>query len=291
MTFKLTAGAEPVAGYRLVERLGGGGCGEVWRADSPGGGHVAMKFVPLNSAAADVEQRALECFTTVRHPNLVAVFGSWQLPGYLLIGMDLADGTLLDRLRAARAGGHVGIPFGELVEYVEQAARGLDHLNACRHVLLSAGARPVSFQHRDVKPQNLLLVGGDVKVGDWGLLRVLEGALTSHTGFMTPAYAAPEFFQGRTSSTSDQYSLAVTYYHLRTGQHLFGDDPRDGHLNRPPDLSLLADRRERLVVERALAKNPQERWWSCREFAAALRDAGQAVATTVRAAPGGAAAG
>jgi serine/threonine protein kinase len=287
MTFQLTPGAEPVAGYRLVERLGGGGCGEVWRADSPGGGQVALKFVALNSAAADVEQRALECFTAVRHPNIVTVFGSWRLPGYLLVGMDLADGTLLDRLFAAQALGYRGIPFAELLEYVEQAARGLDHLNGARHVLPSAGGRPVSFQHRDVKPQNLLLVGGSVKVGDWGLMRVLEGVVTSHSGFMTPAYAAPEFFLGRTSSTSDQYSLAVTYYHLRTGQRLFGEDPRDGHLNRAPDLSQLPDPRERLVVERALAKNPQERWPSSHEFAAALREAACPPVTTVTGAGGG----
>jgi len=71
VSFLITPGAEPVAGYRLVERLGGGGCGEVWRADSPGGGQVALKFVPLNSDVANVEQRALECFTAVRHPNIV----------------------------------------------------------------------------------------------------------------------------------------------------------------------------------------------------------------------------
>jgi serine/threonine-protein kinase len=200
--------------------------------------------------------------------------------------MDLADDTLLGRHNDARARGLPGIPFGELVEYMEQAARGLDYLNAPRHHPPSSDGRPVAFQHRDVKPQNLLLFGGGVKLGDWGLLRMLQAAVASHTGYMTPLYAAPEFFLGKTSSTSDQYSLAVTYCLLRTGCLPFRGDPRDAHLNRPPDLDHLADRKERLVVERALAKNPQERWPSSHDFAAALRECDRG-STTVHLVPAG----
>ena len=281
MTFQLNPRAEPLPGYRLTGLIGRGGCGEVWRADGPGGVPVALKFVPLGGTAAQVEERALAFFTTVRHPNLVALLGSWHVPGFLMIAMDLADGTLLDRYSSARAGGRPGIPFSELVEYVEQAARGIDYLNAARHYPPSADGRAVAFQHRDIKPQNLLLVGGDVKVGDWGLLRMLEGVITSHTGYMTEAYAAPEFFHGKTSSASDQYSLAVTYCYLRTGELPYTGNARDAHLNRPPELGHLPDRRERQAVERALAKNPQERWPSCRHFAKALRECGRTDPTVV----------
>src|SRR5262249_30821722 len=183
--------------------------------------------------------------------------------------VEVPDGPLHARFLAAGGG---GLPFAGLVEHIEQAARGLDYLNTPQHRPPSSGGRPVAFQHRDVKPQNLLLVGGAVKVGDWGLIRMLQDAVASHSGHMTANFAAPEFFHGRTSGTSDQYSLAVSYYFLRAGRLPFRGDPRDGHLNRPPDLSGLTSPRERLAVERALAKSPQDRWASCAAFAAALRD-------------------
>jgi serine/threonine protein kinase len=272
VVFELVSGAEPIPGYRLVAELGRGSCGQVWKADRPGGGQVALKFVPLNSAAGAVEERALECVIGIRHPHLLALFGVWRLDAFLLIGMELADRTLLDCYREAERAGLPGIPFAELLEQMDGAARGLDYLNAPRHPHPRGDGRRVSFQHRDIKPTNLFLVGDGVKVGDWGLIRMLVDVVTDHTGSMTPAYAAPEFFHGKTSNHSDQYSLAVSYYFLRTGHLPFAGDLRDGHLNRPPDLSRLDDRRERQVVERALAKNPQERWTTCREFVEALRE-------------------
>jgi serine/threonine protein kinase len=273
VVFHLSTGADPLPGYRLEHLLGQGGCGQVWKAARPGGGHVALKFVPLPSAAAVVERRALQSITGIHHPNLIVLFGAWEIDGYLLIGMELADRTLLDRFQEARAGGLPGIPFEELVEYFDQAARGLDHLNAYHHLHPHGGGRPVAFQHRDVKPQNLFLVGGGVKVGDWGLVRILEETAAGHTGHLTPAYAAPEFFSFKTTSTSDQYSLAVSYAYLRTGRLPFPVNPREGHLHHAPDLGRIDDRQERHALERALAKNPLDRWPSCREFIAALRPA------------------
>jgi serine/threonine protein kinase len=278
---QIAVGAEPIAGYRLVALIGQGTFGEVWKASSPGGGHVALKFVPLDSAAADVEQRALKYVAGVRHPNLLALFGWWRLDRHLLIGMELADRTLQARLEETQRAGTPGIPFEELLGYLGEAARGLDYLNAPRHPHPGGGPELVSFQHRDVKPTNLLLVGDGVKVGDWGLLRLLEGPSAEHTAHLTPNFAAPEFFHGRTSSRPDQYSLAVTAHYLHTGQLPFSGDPCDAHLHRPPDLARLP-RAERLAFERALAKSPADRWPSCREFVEALRGArGRAHAGTV----------
>ncbi len=274
MAFQLTVGAEPLPGYRLIAALGRGSFGEVWKAASPGGVSVALKFVALDSDAAAIERRALELLTGIHHPNLLALFGSWPVEGFLMIGMELADRTLADRHREARTEGLAGIPFGELVEYLDGAARGLDYLNGCRHPHLQGGPDPVSFQHRDVKPTNLFLMGGGVKVGDWGLLRMLEGASAGHTGHLTPAYAAPEFFAGRTSRHSDQYSLAATAYFLRTGQLPFRGDPWRGPPQQLPDLSLLENLQERRALERALARNPDERCPSCRHFVEELRAAG-----------------
>ena len=270
MEITLEAGAEPVPGYRLVERLGRGGCGEVWKATGPGGFELALKFVCLAESIGPLELRALQIIKDVRHPHLLATFGAWQVGRYLIIAMELAERTLLDRFRETAGQGFPGIPAPEIHEHFLDAARGLDYLNEPRHP--SGGAEPVGIQHRDVKPQNLLLVGGSVKVADFGLARILEHTQTSHTGSMTPAYAAPEFFKKQTSSQSDQYSLAVTYCHLRGGRLPFTGGMAEimaGHLLEPPDLTMLPEG-EREAAARALAKEPRDRWGSCRAFVEAL---------------------
>jgi hypothetical protein len=243
-----------------VARLGRGGFGEVWKAIGPGGVAVALKFIRLDDKAGAVEQRSLDLIRNIRHPNLLALFGSWQRDGFLILALELGEGTLLDRLKQAQAAGTVGIPAGELLEQMRDAARGLDYLNGR------------GIQHRDVKPHNFLLVGNGVKVADFGLAKLLQHTLSSNTGALTPAYAAPEFFNGQTSSLSDQYSLGVTYCQLRGGRLPFEGSPTElmmGHVIREPDLTMLPES-ERPAVARALAKKPLERWPSCREFVEAL---------------------
>src|SRR5262249_34196790 len=152
---------------------------------------------------------ALDILKQVRHPHLLATVGAWQQGEHLIIAMELADRTPLDRFHEAVRGGQPGIPGPELLDYLSEAAKGLDYLNEPRPAAGDQGL--VGVQHRDVKPQNLLLLGGCVKVGDFGLARLLQDEETGHSGSKTVAYAAPEFFDGRTAAQSDQYSLAVTY--------------------------------------------------------------------------------
>ena len=267
---RLVAGANAGQGYALTKRLGSGGFGEVWQATGPGGFHVALKFVLLDGPDA-VEARALELLKIVRHPNLLTTFGSWTKGDYLVIAMEQADRTLMDRFKEAALLGLPGIPRAELLGYFREAAHGLDFLNDCRHHLVEGGPA-VSIQHRDLKPQNILLVGNGVKVADFGLARLLENDSASHTGHMTPAYAAPEFFGNKTSRYSDQYCLAVTYCQLRGGRLPFTGSVMDlmlGHLEGVPDLAMLPEE-ERPVVTRALAKEPSDRWPNCTEFVEAL---------------------
>jgi formylglycine-generating enzyme required for sulfatase activity len=273
-------GSEPVPGYQLLRRLGRGGFGEVWRAAGPGGVEVALKLVPLAGGEGEAELRALRVVKDLRHPNLLALSGVRQLDGLLVLALEVAERTLLDRHREAAAAGLPGIPAAELIEYMEDAARGLDFLNGSRP---APDGRPVpGVQHRDVKPQNLLLVGGRVKVGDMGLARAVASQATGHSGALTLAYAAPEFFSGQTSSRSDQYSLAVTYCQMRGGRLPFDGSSAQvvaGHLQQAPDLSMLPAA-ERPAVAQALAKQPEDRWPTCGAFVEALRqsaESGQAV--------------
>ena len=180
--------------YELVRLLGRGGFGEVWRAAGPGGFDVALKFIRLGGPAAQVELRSLELVKSIRHPHLLPLFGAWLRNNYLIIAMELAERTLLQRWQECHDQGLTGIPANELLEYLREAAEGLDFLNDARHLSPAGGLTGV--QHKDVKPQNLLLVGGAVKVADFGLIQLLEQSSTAASGGLTPAYAAPEFFQG-----------------------------------------------------------------------------------------------
>jgi formylglycine-generating enzyme required for sulfatase activity len=267
---RIKPGDETVPGYILVERIGKGGFGEVWTARGPSGFRVALKFVPCGGVVGKAETRSLNIIKELRHPNLVSVFGAWRKDDLIVIAMELAERSVWDRFLEVVAAGLPGIPRSELFEYMRQAALALDYLNAPRHRL--GGAQDAGVQHRDIKPQNLLLSGGGVKVADLGLARLVRDGETSHTGNLTVAYAAPEFFEGRTTRWSDQYSLGVTYCLLRGGRPPFTGDLAEvmaGHLHRPPDLTMVPEE-ERAAVAKALAKVPEQRWPMCLDFVESL---------------------
>jgi tetratricopeptide (TPR) repeat protein len=266
----ISAGVRPLPEYELISLLGRGGFGEVWKATGPGGFEVALKFIRLGEQAGRIELRSLELMKGIRHAHLLPMFGAWQKEGLLIIAMELADRTLWHRWQETIQQGLPGIPQEEMLVYLHEAAKGLDFLNDRRHQ--TPTGETLGIQHKDIKPQNLLLVGGTVKVADFGLAKVLEHTVTNASGGLTPAYAAPEFFQGQATRWSDQYCLAVSYCLLRGGRLPFegsGVQIMAGHVMQAPDLSMLPEG-ERAAVDRALAKDPQSRWPTSREFAEAV---------------------
>lgn len=211
MAFRVEANAEPIPGYRLIERLGGGGFGEVWRTVAPGGMHKAIKFVfgdlgSSDDVRAKQELKAMERVKQVRHPYILSLERYEVIDGQLMVVMELADRSLWDRYKDCRAQGLPGVPRDELLRYMEEAAEALDLMN-----------QEYNLQHLDIKPQNLFLVHSHVKVADFGLVKDMEGSQASITGGITPVYASPETFDGTVSRFSDQYSLAIVYQELLVG--------------------------------------------------------------------------
>jgi hypothetical protein len=267
--------AEPIPGYRLIEPLGTGGFGEVWKCEAPGGIFKAMKFVygnlnslDVDAARAEQELHALQRIKEVRHPFVCSLDRIENAGGELLIVMELAEKTLHDLFVECQSAGLIGIPRADLLRYLRDAAEALDHMND-KHKL----------QHLDVKPRNLFLISDRVKVADFGLVKHLERLGGSGLlGGVTPLYAAPETFHGQISERSDQYSLAIVYQEMLTGHRPFaGKNVRQlaqAHLRDEPDVRALPEG-DRPVVLRALSKDPARRFPSCMAFIFALYTARQ----------------
>jgi serine/threonine protein kinase len=266
------AGQEPIPGYRLVEPLGRGGFGEVWKCEVPGGLMKAVKFVGAGSgagggtSAADQELEALQRVKAIRHPFILSLDRVEIVEGVLVIVMELADKSLHALQADAQGLGQSGIPREELLGYLLEAAEALDWMNFGH-----------GLQHLDIKPHNLFLVSNHVKVADFGLVHSLGeaecGGTPQRRGGVTPLYASPEILRGSLSRHSDQYSLAIVYQQLLTGTVPFWhQNPYQLmllHLSAEPCLAPLPPE-DRPPIARALAKSPEQRFGSCLDLVQAL---------------------
>lgn len=269
-----SAGDEALPGYRLIEPLGRGGFGEVWKCEAPGGLHKAVKFVAPDPdggpRAGDCLRQEFEAFQhikVIRHPFLLMLERVEMVNGELVSIMELADRHLFDRYAECVGQGGTGIPRDELLSYLADAAEALDLI-----------AEDHDLQHLDIKPANLFLVGRHVKVGDYGLVSRLDPtgavhAATRENRGLTPRYAAPEVLRGRVDARSDQYSLALVYFELLTGEFPYtARTPQQmllQHVTAVPNLNPLPEG-DRPAVARALSKLASERFPSCLEFVQAL---------------------
>jgi len=297
------SGETPVADYTLLEVLGKGGTGgSVWKARAPGGLEVAIKFLPLDEDLAKREARALlKLARQLRHPNLLPIhsvylcdedghvydaassqhndtaeFSEQPQPGRetvelpaggglleMIIIMGLADQSLYDRLKQCRREGLPGIPAAELLIYMEQAARGIDYLNRS-----DSAKGKKEIQHGDIKPQNILLVGEGVQICDYGLAKqVQHGEVRMTSGPAgSPPYMAPEvLISKKPGPKTDQYSLAITYFELRTGRLPFPDESdvyeiQTAHRRGTLELSALENPDEQQVISKATSLAPTGRF-------------------------------
>ncbi|NMC18963.1 MAG: protein kinase [Thermogutta sp.] len=241
---------------RLVKRLGRGGFGEVWQAESPSGVRSAVKVsldpIDGENPAVKKELQNLDLVKTFSgHPHIVGLLDYWLVTGFLVTRWESAtDGNLLDMLERNRSAGQPGIPLKQLRKWIAEAADGLDFLHAN------------GIYHRDIKPENLLLFHGHVKIGDLGLMKLAGASTASHSGSGTFGYLPPEAWEEhRLTSTADLYSLAATYVKLRTGREPFGTSPveiADRQMRGRPVLARLTEG-EAKWVRRALAPRPEDR--------------------------------
>ena len=257
--------------YEVQEELARGGMGIVFRATEVGLQRtVALKVLSpdfgLTGRAVARFKREARTVAELDHPNIVPVYRVGQVGGVLHIAMKFVEGRSLDAIIAAQ--GALPIP---VVVYV---LRGVSRAMAYAHER--------DIVHRDIKAANILIDrDGRVLVSDFGVaLRASDVELTvDGTVIGTPAYMSPEQCAGRRAEPqSDQYSLGIVGFHMLTGdlpfhsdtlaglmQHHFFTSVPDPRLVRDDVPDALCD-----VLDRALAKSPEERFETTRAMSAAI---------------------
>ncbi len=256
-----------VSHYKIISKLGEGGMGVVYKAeDTRLDRHVAIKFLPSSLDTQDTAKKRFiheaKAASSLEHPNICAVYDIGETgDGQMFIAMPHYDGETLEE-RIAQG----PLEIAEVIDIVTQLASGL------------AKAHEQGIVHRDIKPGNIFITkDGHVKILDFGLAKLAnETRLTkSGTTLGTIAYMSPEQASGGdVDARSDIFSLGVVFYELLTGALPFkGDheaaimygilhnDPEPLHTNRNDIPEGLQG-----VVEKALAKNVDERFQSAQEF-------------------------
>ena len=283
----LTPGTR-LGAYVVVSRIGAGGMGEVYRARDPRlGRDVAIKVL-VDGVAADeehlrrfeVEARAI---AALNHPNIITVFDVADADGIPFIATELVEGeTLRERLLRGP------VPIAEALGIAEQIAEGLAHAHDARIV------------HRDLKPQNVMIKpDGLVKILDFGLGKILGpvtvDAISSATTLTatpssagrilgTAGYMSPEQVTGRfVDERSDQFAFGAVLYELVTGRRAFARDSTIETISsvlssEPSPIAAVAPSTPSSVVrivERCLAKRPDDRYGSTRDLVHDLQAARQ----------------
>jgi len=250
-----------IAGYRLLERVGRGGMGTVFRANQLSlGREVAFKVL---SARLTEDRKFVSLFFkearaagALNHPNIVQVYDVGRSQGIYYFSMEFMPcGSVEDRLNQDGK-----IPWAEAVKIVRDAARGLQY------------AQRKSVVHRDIKPDNLMIAeDATVKIADLGLAyRADESSSSPGEGILgTPHFISPEQAQGRTVDVrSDLYSLGATFFRMVTGQNAFpGRKVREIILAQIQDtarpvheLDPFIPREVSSIIQCMLEKNPDDRY-------------------------------
>jgi len=304
-----------LAHYRITEKIGAGGMGEVYRAtDTKLGRDVALKMLPA-AFAQDAErmarfQREAQVLASLNHPNIGAIYGLDEHEGSRFLVLELIEGrTLFDRIAAGR------IPQEDAFGICRQIAEAVEF------------AHENGVVHRDLKPANVKVTeDGRVKVLDFGLAKALEdpassasgadparsptmsptfsptlqspitGALTAPNVILgTAAYMSPEQARGKPlDRRTDIFSFGCMFYEVLAGRRAFDgetvSDVMARILEREPDWSALpasTPERVRRIIQRCLEKDPRKRQRDMGDVRVALEEIEETRVSSARAAQAG----
>jgi eukaryotic-like serine/threonine-protein kinase len=281
---------ENLGRYRIEKELGRGAMGQVFLAYDPQiERRVAIKTIQVFASLPEAERvsarerflREARSAGKLLHPGIVTIFDVGEADGIPYLAMEYVEGQTLD----AFCGEDTLLAVRIVVDLIAAAAEAL------------AFAHERGIVHRDVKPANLMRVGEtQVKIMDFGLAKGPAAGLT-HDGALlgTPNYMAPEQVRGEAlDGRADLFSLAVVLYEMLTGEKPFGGDTVSSVLYRivneaPKEPGLHMDRVPSALAEfldKAMAKNAEDRHADGKVFAAALRQAGAAASGALRMKPG-----
>ncbi|HEX5758352.1 MAG TPA: protein kinase [Thermoanaerobaculia bacterium] len=273
----------PLAGatfahYRLENRLGAGGMGEVYAAeDTKLGRRIALKILPPDLAGDPLRlerfRREARAVAALNHPNIITIHSVEEDRGIHFLTMELVEGeTLRQRLRPG------GLPLAELLELAVPLADAV------------GAAHERGITHRDLKPENVMVTrDGRVKVLDFGLARLRDRAVDSQaatfltevgTVMGTAAYLSPEQAMGReVDARSDIFSLGIVLFEMAAGRHPFAGASAAEIVSailrdKPPPVT---ERNAALpnhlgrIIGRCLEKNPEHRYQSAKDLRNDLR--------------------
>ena len=276
----------PLGKYRLIKLIAAGGMAEVYLARQAGAAgfekQVCLKRILPHLARdkqfVDMFLNEARLAAQLDHPNIVSIFDLGESNGNYFIAMEFIDGPSLRSVAKRAAELNELLPVAEVLKVIAQAAGGLQYA----HDLADARGQPLGLVHRDISPDNILVHrNGTVKVVDFGIAKAAGGAGATRTGTLKGkvAYMPPEQLRGETLDRRvDVFALGVVLFELLAG-HRPWDAPSEVALigrimteDAQPLSELRDDATPELVhiVQRALAKDREQRYQTCNEFQADL---------------------